>query len=98
MHKISNFVKERFNHNQNKQLLKEKYEAKMLFASQGGMWKAGPELIMLLGCCPDDAVIIDQYETPVNVNVLVLQKEVQMRWQEQMNGWLAEYDLSNSKR
>ena len=31
-----------------KQALKEKYEAKMLFAYGDGMWKAGPELLGVL--------------------------------------------------
>jgi hypothetical protein len=53
----------RFDHAVAKRLLKEKYEAKMLFAYAGGMWRAGPELLTLLAVCPDrdSAVILDLY-------------------------------------
>jgi hypothetical protein len=81
-------------------LLKEKYEAKMLFAYAGGMWRAGPELLTLLAVCPDrdSAVILDLYETPIQVNVDDLELAAQQRWQEQMNAWLAEHEANNKKR
>jgi len=99
MNEISEIVKERFNHQQNKQILKEKYEAKMLFASQGGMWKAGSELLTTILVCPDEtAVILDEYDTPIQINTKKLYNEAQMHWQEQMNGWMFEYTLSNKQR
>ena len=89
----------RFDHVAAKRVLKEKYEARMLFALAGGMWRAGPELLTLLTVCPDKtAVILDLYENPVQVNVAELELAAQQRWQEQMNGWLAEYtDLSKQR-
>jgi len=92
-------AKARFNHNQNKQILKEKYEAKMLFSSQGGMWKAGPKLLTTLLSCPEEsAVILDEYNTPVKINTKELYNEVQMHWQEQMNAWLVEFEESSRQR
>jgi len=90
----------RFDHVAAKRVLKEKYEARMLFAYAGGMWRAGPELLTLLAVCPDreSAVILDLYETPVQVNVDDLELAAQQRWQEQMNGWLAEYTELSKQR
>ena len=89
----------RFDHETAKRVLKEKYEARMLFAYAGGMWRAGPELLTVLKVCPEEsAVLLDLYETPVRVNVLDLEFAVQQRWQEQMNGWLAEYTELSTKR
>lgn len=89
----------RFDHVAAKRVLKEKYQAKMTFAYAGGMWCAGPELLTLLKACPEEsAVLLDLYETPVRVNVLDLEFAVQQRWQEQMNGWLAEYTELSKKR
>jgi hypothetical protein len=89
----------RFDHVTAKRVLKEKYEAKMLFAYSGGMWRAGPELLTVLATCPDEyAVILDLYETPVQVDVRELELAVQQRWQEQMNAWLAEHEANNKKR
>ena len=81
-------------------LLKEKYEAKMLFAYNGGMWKAGPELLTLLHAVPveDDIVLLDLYDNPTQVTPVELQYLVLQRWQEQMNGWLVEYNELSKQR
>ncbi len=90
----------RFDHVAAKRVLKEKYEARMLFALAGGMWRAGPELLTLLAVCPDreSAVILDLYDNPVQVNVAELELAAQQRWQEQMNGWLVEYEQLSKQR
>jgi hypothetical protein len=90
----------RFDHETARRLLKEKYQARMLFAYQGGMWQAGPELLTVLHACPvdDDIVILDLYEKPVRVNPGELQRLAHDRWQEQMNAWLVEYESNNQKR
>lgn len=90
----------RFDHAVAKRLLKEKYEAKMLFAYRGGMWRAGPELLAVLQTVPveDEVVIVDLYENPVKVDPLELQHLAFGRWQEQMNAWLVEHEANNQKR
>ena len=89
----------RFDHAAARRILKEKYEAKMLFAYNDGMWRAGPELQILLSTCPDtEAVILDLYETPVQVNTRELFALSQQRWQEQMSAWLTEYKELDRKR
>jgi hypothetical protein len=89
----------RFEHAAARRLLKEKYLAKMLFAYQGGMFRAGPELQTTLLTCPDaTAVILDLYENPVQVNTKELYAQSQQRWQEQMNAWLVEHEANNQKR
>ena len=89
----------RFNHESARRLLKEKYEARMLFAHAGGMWRAGPELLVLLATMPPgDAVVLDLYETPVQVNPEQLRGIAMLRWQEQMNAWLIEHEQLNQQR
>ncbi len=84
----------RFDHVAAKRVLKEKYQARMLFAHAGGMWRAGPELLAMLQSVPveDDIVILDLYENPIKINPLELQHLAHNRWQEQMNAWLVEHD------
>jgi hypothetical protein len=89
----------RFDHVAARRVLKEKYQAKMLFAHNGGMWRAGPELLVLLATVPPgDAVVLDLYETPVQVNPEQLRLLAMSRWQEQMNAWLVEHEQLNKKR
>ena len=90
----------RFDHVAAKRLLKEKYQARMVFGYNGGLFKAGPDLLTLLHACPveDDIVILDLYENPVKVNPMELQHLAQDRWQEQMNAWLVEHDELSKKR
>jgi len=89
----------RFDHETARRVLKEKYQARMLFAYNGGMWRAGPELIVLLATVPPgDAVVLDLYETPVQVNPEQLRGLAMQLWQEQMNAWLVEFDQQRQLR
>ena len=90
----------RFNHESARRVLKEKYQAKMLFAYAGGMWRAGPDMLTLLQAVPveDEIVLLDLYDTPVKVNPVELQYLVLGRWQEQMNAWLVEHEEQSRKR
>jgi len=89
----------RFDHHQARTVLKEKYQAKMMFACAGGMWRAGPELLTVLAVCPDEsAVLLDLYETPVKVDIRELELAAQQRWQEQMNAWMVEHEELNRNR
>ena len=92
-------ARSRFDHAAARRTLKEKYAARMLFAYQGGMFQAGPELQTTLLTCPGtDAVILDLYENPVKINTRELLSLSQQRWQEQMNAWLVEYEQANQQR
>ena len=90
----------RFDHVAAKRVLKEKYQARMLFAYAGGMWRAGPELLAMLQSVPveDDIVMLDLYENPIKISPLELQHLAHNRWQEQMNAWLVEHDELSKKR
>ena len=92
-------VRARFDHNQARKVLKEKYEAKMVFAHAGGMWRAGPELMTTLHLCEvAEIVILDLYETPVKVVPQELFAKASEIWQEQMNAWLVEFEELNKQR
>jgi hypothetical protein len=89
----------RFDHESAKRILKEKYQAKMLFAYNGGMFCAGPELQMTALTCPDsEAVILDLYSNPVRIHTQELLALSQQRWQEQMNAWLVEFEQLSKQR
>ena len=92
----------RFNHEAARRVLKEKYEAKMLFAYRGGMWRAGPELMSALNNCRIDdkaeVVLLDLYENPVKIQTKELWNQAAERWQEQMNAWLVEFEQLSQQR
>ena len=90
----------RFNHAAARRVLKEKYQAKMVFAYNGGLFCAGAELLVLLQACPveDEIVILDLYENPVRVNPEELKYLALGRWQEQMNAWLVEHENNAQQR
>ena len=97
--KLVAHARARFDHAAARRILKEKYEARMLFAYAGGMWRAGPELLTILATCAEEtAVLLDLYETPVQVHVRELELAAQQRWQEQMNAWLVEHENLNKNR
>lgn len=89
----------RFDHAAARKVMQERYQAKMLFAHAGGMWRAGPELLSLLSCCVEaEVVVLDLYHTPVKVNAQELLDLARERWQEQMNCWLIEHQNIAAKR
>jgi len=98
--KLAQRIRKRFDHNQAKRVLREKYQAKMQFAHAGGMWHAGPALITECNLCiannHKNPVLLDTHNNPVQVNAEELQNLALQRWQEQMNAWHAE--LENVKR
>jgi len=92
-------ARSRFDHAAAKRVLKEKYQAKMIFAHAGGMWSAGPELLNTLMCCPGtESILLDLYGNPVKIITTELFNQAQQRWQEQMNAWLVEYEELGKKR
>jgi len=89
----------RFDHESAKRILKEKYQAKMIFAYNGGMFCAGPELQMTALTCPEsEGVILDLYGNPVRIHTRELLALSQQRWQEQMNAWLVEHEQMSKQR
>jgi len=89
----------RFDHAAAKRTLKEKYHGKLVFAHDGGMWLAGPELLATIAVCSDPtSVILDLYDTPVRVTIDVFRNIVRSHWQEQMNAWLVEYNELSKNR
>ena len=93
-------ARSRFDHAAAKRVLKEKYQAKLIFAHAGGMWKAGPELNNMIFTCGrmGEIVLPDLYENPVKVDSKELMALSQERWNEQMNAWLVEYEELSKKR
>ena len=96
--KLISHSRARFDHHQARMLLKEKYQAKFTFTHSGGLWQAGPELLTLLKCCTGSVVVLDLYETPVQVNAEEIYELALQRWQEQLNAWLVEYEELNKNR
>jgi hypothetical protein len=92
-------ARSRFDHAAARRVLKEKYQAKMLFAHAGGMFKSTPETITFLSLYSnEEIVLLDLYDTPVKVNADHLKDEMQKRWYEQMNAWLIEHEELSRQR
>ena len=91
MDNLTQKIKHRFDHEAAKQVLREKYEAKLLFAHQGGMFRAGADLIVLLNSYDTgEMIILDEFKNPTKVTRLALLDETKQRYQEQLNAWMVE--------
>lgn len=96
---IITHARSRFDHAAAKQVLKEKYQAKLTFAHNGGLWLAGPELLATLSACTGPtSVLLDLYDTPVRVVANEFRDLVRSHWQEQMNAWLVEHEELTKNR
>jgi hypothetical protein len=92
-------IRSRFDHATQKKLLREKYHSKMVFGWNGGMFRATPEMISFLSLYDSQQIVLeDLYGTPIEVNAQELRNLMQLRWQEQMNGWAAEHQELSKQR
>lgn len=93
-------AKARFNHNSAKDYLKEKYNAKLLVAEQGGLWRADIQTISFLKSwqVTDDIVLMDTFDNPVKVDRIKLLIKLQDTYQSVMEEWHSEWKELESKR
>jgi hypothetical protein len=95
-------AKARFNHNSAKAYLKEKYNAKLLVAEQGGLWKADKETIAFLSIMSNDyddkVVLIDTFDNPVLVDRSELMSKLKQVYNDVMLEWYNEWKELESKR
>ena len=89
----------RFDHAAARRVLKEKYEARLIFAYNGGMFRAAPELLAFVQSWPiDELYLKDLYDNPVEVDKQVFLVRLQQHYHEQMNAWHNEYTEMQKKR
>lgn len=92
-------IKARFNHNSAKDYLKDKYQSKLIFADQNGLWKATPELLAFLRTSKDEVVVlIDTYENPVEANRERLLEKAEQVYLTVMSQWAKEWKELERKR
>jgi hypothetical protein len=95
-------AKARFAHNSAKDYLKEKYEAKLLVAEQGGLWRADQETIAFLTVMTNDyddkVVLIDTFDNPVLVERGTLLSKLKSVYNSVMLEWYNEWKELESKR
>lgn len=92
-------AKLRFSHANAKAHLKEKYTARLLVASQGGLFKATPELMSFLSVMTDEElVLLDNYDNPTKVNRVELLELLSNTYNTVMVDWLNEdTDIKNRR-
>jgi hypothetical protein len=95
-------AKARFAHNSAKDYLQEKYNAKLIVAEQGGLWKADQETISFLTVMINDyddrVVIMDTFQNPVLVDRSELLSKLKQVYNSVMSEWYNEWKELESKR
>jgi len=95
-------AKARFAHNSAKDYLKEKYNAKLLVAEQGGLWKADQQTIAFLTVMSNDwddrVIMMDTFQNPVVVERSALLSKLKEVYNSVMLEWYNEWKELESKR
>jgi hypothetical protein len=95
-------AKARFAHNSAKDYLKEKYNAKLLVAEQGGLWRADQKTIAFLTVMihdyDDRVVLMDTFDNPVLVERSELLTKLKDVYNNVMAEWYNEWKELESKR
>ena len=93
--------KARFSHNSAKEYLNDKYNAKLIVADQGGLWKADLQTITFLYNTPvakDEVVLIDTFNNPVKVRAMQLYHKLRETYDSVMEEYYNEWKELESKR
>jgi hypothetical protein len=89
----------KFDHAAARKVMQEKYQARMIFGWNGGMFRANPELITFLSLYGDEEIVMpDLYENPIKFKASDVCNIMRARWQEQMNAWLVEHSQMSRQR
>jgi hypothetical protein len=95
-------AKARFSHNSAKSYLKEKYDAKLLVADQGGLWKADQQTISFLTVMVNDyddrVIIMDTFQNPVLVDRSELLSKLKTVYNDVMLEWYNQWKELENKR
>lgn len=92
-------AKARFSHNSAKQYLKEKYEAKLMVADQGGLWKADKDTITFLNAFKSKKIVMmDTFGNPVEIERSDLVNKLKAVYEQTMSDWLEEYKQLEGNR
>lgn len=84
-------AKIRFKHQESKLYLEEKYNGLLIFANQGGSWKATPELISFLKNSPSSVILLDNFKNPIKIETVALLEEMEDVYQAVMQEWYKEH-------
>ena len=92
-------AKAKFDHNLAKHYLKEKYQSKLIFADQGGLWKATPDFLSFLSTVTlNETVIQDLHENPIKVDKELLSIKAHATYHDVMTEWHEEWVELRKKR
>jgi hypothetical protein len=92
-------TKAKFDHNLAKHYLKEKYTSKLIFANQGGLWKADqPLLSLLVSGASTKFILLDLHENPIKVDRAELFQKALDVYYEVMEEWHQEWEELRNKR
>jgi len=89
----------KFDHAAARKVMQEKYQARMIFGWNGGMFRTSPELITFLTLYGDEEIVMpDLYENPIKFKASDVCNIMRAKWQEQMNAWLIEHSQMSRQR
>jgi len=107
MSDLEEFAKTRFEFNRQKQALKEQQEQRLQVTYNGGLFTVNTTLLSFLYAkamnagllqMSKDTIILDDYDTPISVDVQELLVLCDKRYIEVMNDWQNEIEELKSKR
>ena len=81
-------VRQATDYQSNKRLLRERIQADLHFAYNGGLFKVTPELLAFVATWPAETLYIeDTYQNPIEVDKSVFLTTAQQHYQKVMNTW-----------
>lgn len=90
---LVNQIRQSTDYQTNKKILREKVQADLHFAYNGGLFKSSPELIAFLNAWDSDELFLeDTYSNPIKVNRQELLSLCKQHYQMAMNAWHVQHE------
>lgn len=86
-------IKQSTDYQTNKRILREKIQADLHFAYNGGLFKSSPELVAFLNAWDADELFLeDTYQNPIKVDRQELLSLCKQHYQLAMNAWHIQHE------
>lgn len=86
-------IKQSTDYQTNKRILREKIQADLHFAYNGGLFKASPELVSFVTAWDSEELFLeDTYQNPIKVNRQEFLALCKQHYQTAMNAWHIQHD------
>jgi hypothetical protein len=96
--KLTQRIRTRFDYQNSRKYLEEKYHNQLLIVAQDGTWTVTPDFLTFLRTSETETIVLDTNKRPVKINTKKLLDTAQATYDTIMSQWLEEFTELENRR